>query len=204
MLAFLGSNRTCSTLRLAQGTCQRFAQVSLRLAQVAHAMSSLAALVAARAELLVLNLRSGMAADDPRFLRLAETSVESILQQIHNLALIPSATIVEAMKHMVGSPVFHQDAQDRIRDAMNAKVHHNGRRTMPQTASTRPYCSRTSGCLIRCTTWSGFLERSLTKSVRNWLCSRGSLGQVGSSTGRSLRTVTSQPWRCFTKILKPL
>ena len=121
LLTCLGSN----SLRLAQGTCPRLAQVFLRLAQVAQAMSSLASLVAARAELLGLNLRSGMDADDPRFLRLSETSVDSILQQIHNLALIPSATIVEVMKHMVGCNVFHQDAQNRIRDAMNEKVNHN-------------------------------------------------------------------------------
>ena len=69
LLAFLGPNRSCNTLRLAQGACQRLAQVPLRLAQVAHAMSSLANLVAARVELLDLNLRSGMCADDPRFQR---------------------------------------------------------------------------------------------------------------------------------------
>ena len=88
-------------------------------------MTSLANLVAARVELLDLNLRSGMCADDPRFLRLAETSVDSILAQIRNLALIPSATIVEVMKQLVGTNLLNEELQNRIRDAMIEKVNHN-------------------------------------------------------------------------------
>ena len=125
LLSFLCPNRSCNTLRLAQGACQRLAQVPLRLAQVAHAMTSLANLVAARVELLDLNLRSGMCADGPRFLRLAETSVDSILAQIRNLALIPSATIVLAMRQFVGTNLLNEEHQNRIRDAMNEKVNHN-------------------------------------------------------------------------------
>ena len=88
-------------------------------------MTSLANLVAARVELLDLNLRSGMCADGPRFLRLAETSVDSILAQIRNLALIPSATIVLAMRQFVGTNLLNEEHQNRIRDAMNEKVNHN-------------------------------------------------------------------------------
>ena len=88
-------------------------------------MSSLAALVAARAELLDLNMRSGMCVDDPRFRKLAEDAVQSILAQIRNLSLIPTATILDVMKVITQTNLFNQEEQNRIRDAMNAKVNNN-------------------------------------------------------------------------------
>ena len=114
--------RTCNTMRLAQSTCQRLAQFSLRRAQHAHAISSLAALVATKAELLDLNLRNGMCADGPRFRMLAEDAVQIILAQIRNLALSPPATVIDVMKHIIHTNFFNQEEQNRIRDAMNAKV----------------------------------------------------------------------------------
>ena len=88
-------------------------------------MSALAALVAARAELLDLDMRSGMCAYDPRFRKLAEGAVQSILAQIRNLSLIPTATVLDVMKVIMQTNLFNQEEQNRIRDAMNAKVNNN-------------------------------------------------------------------------------
>ena len=85
-------------------------------------MSAIINLVRARAELLRLNLKSGLLVDSSEYQRISGDATAVIAMQIGNVSKLNCEQSAEILKLCTEDSLFTQDQIDRVRNVVNAKL----------------------------------------------------------------------------------
>ena len=114
-------------------------------------MSAICNLVQIRAELLKVNLKSGVDPSSNSYVSLAQEAIFVILKQIRAVGKLNCDQATYILKLATDEPIFNQAQLSELREVVNDKLdQQGGGPATTATPSTRRFCSRRCGHILTC------------------------------------------------------